>query len=366
MAELTPRLTPGRFLTPWGGPVCRAVLKRQPEDFRVTEVLGFTPDGAGEHLWLWVEKTGLNTDRVARHLAAALGLPLPAVSWSGLKDRHAVTGQWFSVHWPGGGDWPLGDAWQQDETGRWRVTQAVRSSRKLRRGAHAANAFVITLRDVQGEHEAIEARLGEMRAQGVPNHFGLQRFGHGARNLDQGLALLADRRAGRRRRRDNRESLWISALRSALFNHVLDRRVGDGSWTRWLPGDVLQLDGRGSLFAPTEADRPDALARLDAQALHVTGPMPGEGAAVVSDAVATLEAEVLAPWQTVCDDLAALRVPAQRRALRLRIEDMRWQWSDADTLTLSFTLTAGAFATSMLQCLAYLDEEQSHALSAEQ
>ena len=79
-----------------------------------------------------------------------------------------------------------------------------------------------------------------------------------------------------------------------------------------------------------------------------------------------LEAEVLAPWQTVCDDLAALRVPAQRRALRLRIEDMRWQWSDADTLTLSFTLTAGAFATSMLQCLAYLDEEQSHALSAEQ
>lgn len=359
-------LGPGRFLSPWGAPVCRAVLKRHPEDFQVDEVLGFAPDGAGEHLWLQVEKAGLNTDRVARALAATLGLSPAMVSWSGLKDRHALTRQWFSVHWPGGGDWPLGDAWQQDEDGRWRVVQALRSSRKLRRGAHAGNAFRITLREVAGDRDVIETRLNAMAATGVPNHFGLQRFGHGARNIDQGLMLLADRRAGRRRRRDNRESLWISAVRSALFNQVLDRRVADGSWTRWCEGDVLQLDGRGSFFTPAPEALPEALSRLASQALHVTGPLPGDGAPAVTATVAALEAEVLSPWVSVCADLAALRVPGQRRALRLRVEDLVWSWSAPDTLVLSFTLTAGAFATSMLQCVATLDEEQAHALSAEQ
>lgn len=364
-------LQAGPFPSPWGEPVCSALLKQSPEDFQVDEVLGFAPDGAGEHLWLLVEKRGINTDFIGGELAALLDLRRDAISWSGLKDRQALTTQWFSVHWPGGGDWTGGDDWREvspageGEPGRWRVLQASRSSRKLRRGAHEGNRFGITLRAVAGDRAEIEARLQQIASYGVPNYFGLQRFGIGQRNISQGLALLADRRAGRRRRRDNRESLWVSALRSALFNRVLAARVQDDSWRSCLPGDVLQLDGRNSFFVP-EPDDAGWPPRLASGELHPTGPLPGDGRPAVTADVAALEATVLAPWQDICADLAALRVPGQRRALRLRAEGLRWQWLAPDVLRLDFTLTAGAFATSMLQCLARLDEGQAHALSAEQ
>lgn len=357
MSEIV--LTPGRRPSPWGEPTATGCLKRTPEDFIVEEVLGFEPLAeAGEHLWLQVRKRGLNTDLVARELAGVLGVRPDAVSYSGLKDRHAVTTQWFSVHLQGAGQgqviWPLAEAVQVVETvagaGEYQVLQSLRVARKLRRGTHAANRFVITLRDVQGDRDDLGQRLACLRDEGVPNYFGLQRFGRDGRNLAQGLALIADRRAGRRRRRDNRESLWLSSLRSALFNQVLGLRVEQGSWNRCLPGDVLQLDGRGSFFTP-DADVDDWSVRLQAGLIHPTGPLPGEGQAVVSDAVATLEAEVLSPWQPIIDDLAALRVPAQRRALRLRVEDLAWSWPEADVLRLDFRLTAGSFATSVIEQL---------------
>lgn len=368
-------LTPGPCPSPWGEVVAWARLKAVPEDFVVEEVLGFEPEpgseGEQEHLWLWVEKRGLNTDQAGAELAAQLGIDRSAVSYSGLKDRQALTRQWFSVHWHGSGAWTAGADWQlvpgrepEQEPGRYRVLAQQRSSRKLRRGTHAGNRFVITLRDVSGEPAAIETRLQQLASDGVANYFGLQRFGHGSRNIGQGLALLAERRAGRRRRRDNRESLWISSLRSALFNQVLAERVRDGSWNRCLPGDVLQLDGRGSFFQP-DPEAHDWQARLQSGEIHATGPLPGDGAAVITADVAALEARVLAPWQEICSDLAALRVPAQRRALRLRVEGLSWQWLPEQALSLSFALTAGAFATSVLQSLAELEEGRADALSVE-
>lgn len=366
-------LSPGPCPSPWGEPVASARLKVSPEDFVVEEVLGFeTSEEAGEHLWLWVEKRGLNTDQVAAELAARLGLDKAAVSYSGLKDRQALTRQWFSVHWHGDGRWQQGGDWQDvpgrdpaQASGRYRVLAQRRAARKLRRGTHAANRFEITLRDVTGTSADIEARLHEFAREGVANYFGAQRFGHGGRNIAQGLNLLADRRAGRRRRRDNRESLWISALRSALFNQVLAERVRQGNWNQCLPGDVLQLDGRGSLFSP-DPDDAGWPPRLRSGDLHVTGPLPGDGQPVVSAVVADLEAGVLAPWQAICADLAALRVPAQRRALRLRVRDLRWHWPEPAVLRLDFTLTAGAFATSVLQSLAVLREGEGDAIPAEQ
>lgn len=362
MSELTVALTAGPCPSPWGEPVAVARLKAQPEDFVVEEQLGFEPTGEGEHLWLWVEKRGMNTDALSRELAAQLGVSAALVSFSGMKDRQALTRQWFSVH--STALWTFGDDWLSAEGGQYRVLRAERGARKLRRGAHAANRFGITLRDVRGEPEAIEARLQLLAAQGVANYFGPQRFGHGGRNIGQGLALLASRRSGRARRRDNRESLWISALRSALFNQVLASRVRNETWAACLPGDVLQLDGRSALFKPDPLDA-EIAPRLARGELHPTGPLPGDGASVVDDTVLAFEAEVLAPWQGICADLTALRVPAQRRSLRLMLQAPSWHWPSPDTLVIEFTLTAGAFATSVLQAVAVLEEGQLDAISAE-
>lgn len=362
-----PPLRPGPCPSPWGEPVAVARLKAQPEDFVVEEQLGFEPAGEGEHLWLWVEKRGLNTDALSRELAQRLGVSPALISFSGLKDRQALTRQWFSVHtpatWTHGADWRSLDD-ERFADGRYRVLRAERSTRKLRRGTHAANRFRITLREVRGETEAIEARLEQLKAGGVANYFGPQRFGHGERNIGQGLALLASRRAGRARRRDNRESLWLSAIRSALFNQVLAARVNGGTWAACLPGDVLQLDGRSALFRPDPQDAAIAH-RLAGGELHPTGPLPGDGAPVVDDQVLALEAAVLASWQAIVDDLAALRVPVQRRALRLMLQSPCWHWASPEVLVLEFGLTAGAFATSVLQALAVLEEGQLDAFSAE-
>lgn len=359
-------LTPGPCPSPWGEPVAIARFKAQPEDFVVEEQLGFEPsgdrEGEREHLWLWVEKRGMNTDALSRELAKQLGVSPALVSFSGMKDRQALTRQWISVHTTAG--WAAGDDWQRVDAGQYRVQRTTRGARKLRRGTHAANRFCITLRDVRGEPDVINARLQQIAAYGVPNYFGPQRFGHDARNLGHGLALLASRRAGRPRRRDNRESLWLSALRSALFNQVLACRVRQGSWAACLPGDVLQLDGRSALFRPDPQDA-DIAPRLARGELHPTGPLPGDGDRVIADAVLALEAEVLAPWQAICDDLAALRLPAQRRALRLMLQAPSWHWPSPDVLVIEFGLTAGAFATSVLQSLAVLEEGRPDEVSAE-
>ena len=91
-----PRATEAEF-----GPPPAGTFRVIPEDFVVEEVLGFAPGGEGEHLWLWVEKRELTTLEVARHLARVCAVSERAVGYSGMKDRVAVTRQWFSVHLPG-------------------------------------------------------------------------------------------------------------------------------------------------------------------------------------------------------------------------------------------------------------------------
>src|SRR5690606_4773492 len=117
--------------------------------------------------------------------------------------------------------------------------------RKLPRGALAGNRFVLVLRDVQGRRDAIEARLQQVLARGVPNAFGGQRFGHGGGNVAKALGMFAGKRVGREQR-----SMLLSAARSALFNQVLAARVADGSWEHGLEGEVWALEGSRSVFGP--------------------------------------------------------------------------------------------------------------------
>ena len=80
-----------------GDPLFPASIRNQPSDFQVVENLGFEFSGSGEHDYLWIEKTGANTEWVARQLARHAEVPAKDVGYAGLKDRHAVTQQWFSV-----------------------------------------------------------------------------------------------------------------------------------------------------------------------------------------------------------------------------------------------------------------------------
>ena len=338
--------TDGGLPRAFGEPVLQARVRTTPEDFQVEELPGFEPSGSGEHLLLTIEKRGINTAFAAGRIAQWAGVGEVAIGYAGLKDRHAVTRQRFSVHLPKkvAPDLGLLDSNEGDE--QLRVLGHAWHSRKLPRGALAGNRFVLTLRQVVGDPAAIEARLRQIAARGVPNYFGEQRFGRGGDNLGAALSMFAGRRVGREQR-----GMLLSAARSALFNRVLAQRVAAGNWdgAEPLDGEVWMLDGSRSVFGPEPAT--EALAqRVAAFDIHPTGPLWGRGELRSTAAVQSLELAALADEQSsrIRLGLEAAGLKQERRSLRLLPVDLVWRWLADDVLQLEFSLPPGTYATVVL------------------
>lgn len=323
----------------FGAPPLRARLRSQPDDFFVEEVLGYEPDGTGEHVFLQVEKRGANTDWVAREVAKFAGIAPMNVGYAGMKDRHAFTRQVFTVQLPGKAD----PDWSAFPHADVTLTSLGRHSRKIKRGALRGNRFVLVLREVEGDREAAEARLADIAARGVPNYFGEQRFGLGGNNVEQARGMFKGRRVDRDKR-----SILLSAARSHIFNGVLAERVAAGTWDAGMDGEIWGLDGSRSWFGPeafndTLAER---LARFD---IHPTGPLWGSGDTPAGGDVAALENAVAARDPDLATGLAGARMDQERRALRLKPSDFAWRWLEDGALEVGFGLPAGAYATTVIR-----------------
>lgn len=338
-------------------PLCGRI-RCAPEDFIVIEELGWQPDGSGEHVFLYVRKSGQNTDWVARRLAEVCEVRADAVSYAGLKDRHAVTEQWFSVQMPGReAPMPCGFTGSRGIDGV-EVLAVTRNSRKLRRGALAGNRFRIVVRELDGPPAAVLDRLPAIAARGVPNWFGEQRFGRDGGNLERARRLLA----GTLRERDrHKRGLYLSAARSHLFNRYLAARIIDGSWDQALPGEVLMLDGSHSVFA---CPQPDAtiLERLARHDLHPSGPLWGAGESLATAAALAGETALAAAEPQLCAGLAAEGLKQERRALRLVPAQLHGEAIGGDAVRLDFRLAAGAYATTVLHELVGNPEAQDDML----
>ncbi|MHB1057305.1 MAG: tRNA pseudouridine(13) synthase TruD [Rhodanobacter sp.] len=330
----------------FGAPPLTARLRAAPEDFQVEEILGYDADGAGEHALLWVEKRGANTDWVARELAKFAGVPPVAVGYAGLKDRHAVTRQAFSVQLAGKPD----PDWSLFPHADVKVLAATRHSRKLKRGALRGNRFVLALREVQGDRAMAEQVLQRIAARGVPNYYGEQRFGREGGNVAQARAMFGGRRVDRDKR-----SFLLSAARSHIFNSVLATRVERDAWDTPLDGEIWSLAGSRSWFGPEPFT--DALAgRLARADIHPSGPLWGQGEPPTQGEAGALEREAGAVNSDLAEGLAAARMDQERRPLRLLPKDLRWHWRDDGALELSFELPAGAYATVVVRELAKSQE----------
>ena len=327
-----------------------ATLRWRPEDFQVDEQLSFEPSGAGEFALIRVEKISSNTDWVARQLAAFAGVAPKAVSYAGLKDRHAVTRQWFSVHLPGR-DSP---DWSSLRASGYRVLQSFRHHRKLRRGALRGNQFCIRLRNIEGRVEAVISRARWVRDHGVPNYFGSQRFGREASNLQRAWRYYRGEISKPQR---FELGLLHSAARAWLFNQLLSRRVSEGSWNRPLDGEVYQLAGSASIFGP-EPISDQLLLRISSGDVHPTGPLWGRGTLACRSTALSLEQAVMGNDPDFCNGLEAAGLKQQRRSLRLPVREMVWQLVEQD-LVLSFALDRGCFASSVIRELVRIIEPGS-------
>jgi tRNA pseudouridine13 synthase len=330
-----PQFPPLAYL--YGEPQATANLRTQADDFIVDEELSFTPTGQGEHLLLLVEKIGQNTQYVAKQIAAAAGLKARLVSYAGLKDRHAVTRQWFCLPVPIKQELQYQD-WNIEGV---RILQTVRHQRRLKLGSIKQNHFQLKLRNVSDKAE-LEAKL-QLILQGVPNYYGEQRFGHFGGNLQLAARLFAGESIPDRQLR----GLALSASRSMLFNQQVSARVQQQLFLTLLPGSVVQLDGSGSVFSVPELTA-EISQRLQEQDLHPTAILPGIGKVLESGAALAWQLQQLAPYQHWVQALCDLNVNTERRACRLVPKALSYQWQD-DTLALQFALPTGCFATSVLR-----------------
>jgi tRNA pseudouridine13 synthase len=328
------------------GALAAGVLRASPEDFKVEEILGFEASGSGPHALLHVRKRDANTEWVARELARAARCKPFEVGFAGLKDRHAVTTQYFTV--------PRGTRGAGEFTAirgeGFEVLSAQEHQRKLPRGALAGNRFEIVVRELRADPDALTARLANIRAQGVPNYFGEQRFGRDAGNLAavwQEAQRLAEGTMQRRGRGRDDRGFMLSAARSLVFNAILAERVRESTWNRLETGDVANLDGRGSVFAVNEVDAA-MLARCAAQEIHPTAPLIGSGESLAQGRVRALEEAVTAGFPEAVAVVQAERLKAERRALRVPVRNFAADIA-GDSLTLRFELPAGSFATTVLR-----------------
>jgi tRNA pseudouridine13 synthase len=321
-----------------GGAAGHARMRVSPEDFIVREWLGFEADGEGDHLLLKVRKRGANTMWVAKQLARLGKIPPRDVGFAGLKDRDAVAEQSFTVPARSA----IGLEWVGVSGEGFEVLTADRQRRKLKRGALRGNDFEIVLRDFVGDATLLEQRLSAIAAQGVPSYFGPQRFGRNGHNIEVAQAWFS----GTARPADRFErSFALSAARAAIFNAVLAQRVTDGTWNQLQPGDVVNLNGSGSIFAAPVID--DALSERCRQLdIHPTGPMWG-GPSTASGAAASLEQQVADRHATLATGLAQAGVESERRALRVAVTELQWSIEGSE-VRLRFRLHRGSFATAVL------------------
>lgn len=354
------------------GDACGGAIGPDPEHFVVEEVPAYPLSGEGEHLFLWIEKKGLNTTEVAKRLSRASGAHVRDVGYAGMKDRNAVTRQWFSLCVPqtDGKDWDLGEGVT--------VLETTRHKNKLRTGHLIGNRFGITLTNLP---DGALARASEIAAtlnqRGLPNYFGPQRFGRGGSNLKEAFDWLrlqtaakeanpegsenegevssepSEKRRSRKRKkgrgRDARfdNKMMPSVIQSEIFNRYVALRLAREE--ALLLGEVVRLDGAGKSFVVE--DLAAELPRRQSGDIHLTGPMWGPKTLQSTDDALALEVEALNSLHLTEEDLATLarHAPGARRDLMLMPEALSVKEAGPGAVTIHFTLPAGAYATQLIR-----------------
>ncbi len=322
-----------------GGPVAKGILREHAEDYIVDEIPLLEPDGEGEHVWLKIRKRHTNTDFVAKQLQKLAGVKSMAVSYAGMKDRHALTTQWFSVHLPTTEE----PDWQALASDEIEIIEVKRHSRKLRRGTLLGNRFTIQIRDIDVDSEALMQRANAIKQYGVPNFFASQRFGHAGANLNKAKAMFE----GDRRIKRHQRSLYLSTARSLLFNYILAERVKVGNWNTLQVGDICLRTGRRGFF-PVEELNDELAQRLASGEIHPTAPLWGQGELPVAHEVKQLEEQLPVAFPEWCAGLEKAGLKMERRELRLVPSDFSLEEND-NGVKCRFGLPAGCYATSVIR-----------------
>jgi tRNA pseudouridine13 synthase len=322
----------------FGQPESSGDLRSQLSDFKVFEQLPYQPCGEGEHLYIYLRKTNQNTITVARELAKYFSVKENLVTYAGLKDRFAITEQWFGVHVPGKQQFNLTDLAIEGVE----VLEFKRHNKKLRVGALSGNRFELTLRNVSKPDDILR-RWAAVQQFGVPNYFGEQRFGINGGNLDKALELFSGKKVKDKKKR----GMYLSAARSAIFNEMVSQRLQKNTFESLTQGDVFMLAGTQSVFLADEIDH-TIEQRFREKDIDLTAPLWGAGELMSQDDTAAFEQATADEFPEFCQGLAKFGLKQERRKIRLSFTQGNIAVKD-NKVVLSFVLPAGCYATTILR-----------------
>ena len=330
-----------------GTPQQTGRLKAEFADFIVREELGYPLAGEGEFVAVKVRKTNANTLFVGEQLAKFVGISVKNMSYAGLKDRHAVTEQWFCFHLAGK-ETPDFSAFECEGV---EILEVTRHNRKIRTGALEGNHFELLLRDVV-ETDELKQRLNQLQEIGFPNYFTEQRFGRDGHNLTQAQRWASGEISVKDRKK---RSFYLSAARSEVFNLVVSQRIADQQMQTVLLGDYLQLAGSNSFFEVKAEDLMQSQQRLDENDVLLTAPLIGENS--LQQNGNECEEAIVAQHENLINLMKKERMNAARRAMLCKLQDLRWQF-EPEGLRLTFFLNSGSYATGLVRELITLNEEE--------
>ena len=330
-----------------GKPQQAGRLKAEFADFIVREELGYPLAGEGEFVAVKVRKTNANTLFVGEQLAKFVDISAKNMSYAGLKDRHAVTEQWFCLHLAGK-ETPDFSAFECEGV---EILEVTRHNRKIRTGALEGNYFELLLRDVV-ETDELKQRLNQLQAVGFPNYFTEQRFGRDGHNLTQAQRWASGEISVKDRKK---RSFYLSAARSEVFNLVVSQRIADQQMQTILSGDYLQLAGSNSFFEVKEEDLVQSQQRLDENDVLLTAPLIGENS--LEQNGNEREKAIVAQHENLISLMKKERMNTARRAMLCKPQDLRWQF-EPEGLRLTFFLNSGSYATGLVRELIILNEEE--------
>jgi len=329
-----------------GLPGTGGAIKARDEDFVVEEIPLYQPSGSGSHLYASITKQGITTKEVLVKLAELLGIRKDDIGYAGIKDKHAVTTQTFSI--------PLGRVSEDEAMTAIRqlpvkLNWSKLHANKLKPGHLLGNRFMIRIASLEMPvNEALKnaQRISSAILEtGLPNYFGPQRFGMEGDNAERGLKILK----GELKVRDRWLSRFlVSSYQSSLCNSYLAKRVESGQFSRILKGDIAKKYATGGLFM-VENTQAEQL-RYDSKEISFTAPMYGSRMMMARGEAGRLEEQVLEEAGMTMENLAKSGASGTRRLGRLLVNDMEVRACDGgDAIMTGFSLPKGAFATTVLR-----------------
>lgn len=192
-------------------------FRQNARDFVVDEIPLYEWSGEGEHLVFQLRKKNLSTFEVIDILCHQLGLKGRDIGYAGLKDKHAMTKQYFSILKK------YEDKLDALKHENIKIISKHYHNNKLRTGHLKGNRFFVRVKKVTPTAaKKISEALKLIKKNGMPNFFGYQRFGNDADNHKKGEQILA---GTLKERSPKLKKLFINAFQSHQFNLWLSRRL---------------------------------------------------------------------------------------------------------------------------------------------